>query len=456
MFNLHERIDNLLEEPRHQLSRGARFLRTQVELWRFCARRLHENNLGAMSAALSFRTIFALIPTLVLTFLVLKSMGIIEDGKRALREVLDTSGFAQVVAVETVNPEGEDETAATEPRVVTAADQIERLVDDVERQLTFARIGPIGALVMIWTAMTLLTTLESSLNRIFGAPRSRALTHRVIMFWSALTLGPVLIMAAVFAGGSAIHLAETLPGIGWLVKAVGWLTPAVVGVLVVAAGYKLIPNTHVRFRAAIGGAIVAVPAWMVARWAFAIYVERFVVEGNLYGVLGLLPLFLIWLNVSWSIFLFGAELAHTATSLRQLRRGENAENLILGPSDWLAVATAIARRFLAGEAPPGRADLVEETGLPPEAVQRMLDPLLEAGLITATASEPSGYLLPRPAEQIPLVAILDLADPRQPVGADASGAPLGGIRADLANRTLADLCDPPDRAASPATRLRLP
>ena len=484
----------MLTRPGHQLGRGARFVRTQIDLWRFCARRLQEHNLGAMSAALSFRTIFALIPTLVLAFLFIKSIGVVEDGKQALRKFLDTSGFAQVVAVEQngaaqpvevdaappseIQPPSSLETHAQSDsvvqnelqsgdvdaasgqaapdedknvRVVSAADQIETLVNNVEQQLTFERIGPIGALVLIWTAMTLLTTLEGCLNRVFGAPKSRSLARRVVMFWSALTLGPILIMAAVFAGNRAIAVAQSLPMIGWLPATVGWLTPAIVGILVVAVGYKLIPNTPVRFQAAIGGAMVAVPAWMIARWGFAIYVQEFVIKGNLYGVLGVLPLFLLWLNVSWSILLFGAELAHTATNLSQLRLGETAARTVLGPSDWLAVAVAIGRPFEQGKGPVTLVQLVRATELPAESIHRVLERMAKAELLTLTGDEEPGYLLKRPANQVKVLEIIDLADPRaipteaeDPAGVrQAVTAAQQAARDELAEQTLADLCRMP-------------
>lgn len=465
MIDIREQIEDLLTRPGHQLGRGARFLRLQIDLWRFCARRLQEHNLGAMSAALSFRTIFALIPMLVLAFLVIKSMGVVEDGKIALRKFLDTSGISQLQIKDpnAVNSDpnrfvADPNTAANlqansgaDPNstaLVSAADQIELLVNEVEQKLTFDVIGPIGALVMIWTAMTLLTTIESALNRIFGAPRSRSLARRVVMFWSALTLGPILIMAAVYASNKAITVAEQMPLLGWLPATVGWLMPGVVGILVVAAGYKLIPNTPVRFQAAIGGAMVAVPAWMVARWGFAIYVQEFVADGNVYGVLGLLPLFLLWVNVSWSIFLFGAELAHTATNLSQLRLGETASRTVLGPSDWLAVAVAIARPFENGKGPVSLNQMVQATELPAESIQRVLDRLSRAELVNLTAEEQPSYVLMKPAQQVSLLEIIDLADPRaipsqveDPTGVrqivtDAQET----ARKQLASQTLADLC----------------
>ncbi|HOW18514.1 MAG TPA: hypothetical protein PLC79_05715, partial [Phycisphaerae bacterium] len=93
------RIEQLLRVPGEELGRWARFVRFQARLWRLCAKRLWADNLTAMASALSFRTIFALVPALVLAFLVLKSLNVLEDGKKSLRKVLETSGFGQIALV---------------------------------------------------------------------------------------------------------------------------------------------------------------------------------------------------------------------------------------------------------------------------------------------------------------------------------------------------------------------
>jgi membrane protein len=161
----------------------------------------------------------------------------------------------------------------------------------------------------------------------------------------------------------------------------------------------------------------------------------------------LLPLFLLWLNISWSIFLFGAELAHTATSLSRLRLAESAERAVLGPSDWLAVALAIARPFAAGRGLVTFDQAVETTELPGDSVQRVLDRLVEAGLVFTTSDAEPRYGLSRPVSRIPVVEILDLADPRACADETttdgirtAIAATQERVRANLVTTTLADLC----------------
>ena len=419
-------IDALFSQPGQELGHWARFARYQVRLWRFCWRRLGEHNVAAMSAALSFRTIFAMIPVLLFAFLVLKSVGVVEDSKDSLRRFLDVSGFSQVVALENGraggdqagSPERSVPSESAKPEgvaggeVFSVADKIEEVFTAVEDKLTFRRLGPIGGALLIWTALTLLTTMEHSLNRVFGAPRGRSVARRVLLYWSVLTLGPVALAVAAYAGRAVTVAFQDVAGVGWLLVAMGQVGPVVVGVLVVAAIYKLLPNTRVRYRAAISGGVIAVPLWLLARWGFAIYVQRLVVKGNLYGVLGVLPLFLMWVNLSWLIFLFGAELAHTATNLRRMALLERAESAWLGPSDMLAVAVALARRFESGEGAVDVDDVADAVNLPGELVEKLLRRLESCGLICPVDGERDAYVPGQPVDAIAVADVLRAADPR--------------------------------------------
>jgi len=427
---LKSRVEEAFNKPTAELSRWIRFSRLQIELWTFCARRLRRNNLLAMSAALSFRTIFAMIPALILGFLMLRSVGIVEDPKQSLHKVLDDLGISQIAAYERTDDVNQDPDAApsldadsgdrlsltedTLPvtgKIYNVAEEIEKLISHAESKLTFERIGPIGALLMIWAAMGLLITLESSLNRIFEAPRSRAVSRRIVLYWATITLGPILIVAARHLFQRLVDASAGLPGIEWVAAALGSLATVLVGMFVIAMAYKLIPNTHVHFSAAFGGALIAVPLWLLAKWGFAIYVDRFVLQGNLYGVLGLFPLFMLWINISWTILLFGAQLAYTAANLGQLRTPESEADPAAGPAALLAVTVAVAQTYAAGTGPATVSDVSTATGLPTKLTHRILDRLTEADILCMTDGRSRDrYVLPKPSEQMRVVEVLDLAD----------------------------------------------
>lgn len=416
-----QQLEQALSHPRQEFGRFTRLVLSQIELWRFCARRLHANNVMAMSAALSFRAIFAMIPVMALSLLVMKAVGALEDSRQGLRSFLEASGFTQIITVQETQPAtspGQD--GATAGAVINVADRIEEVVDSVSGKLTFQRIGPVGGALLIWTALTLLTTVEQSLNRIFGARTERSTARRVLLYWSAMTLGPIVLAAAAYLGRQAMATVQGATGAAWLVVAIGWAGPIVVGVVVLALGYRLLPSTSVPFQAALAGAAVAVPMWLLAKWGFALYVRNLVTKDNLYGVLGLLPLFLMWLNLSWWIFLFGAQVAHTAANLSEMRMAERAGRLLLGPSDLLAAGLVIARHYLGGRGPVTLAEMVDTLRIPADSVQCLLERLDSGGLLIAVKSEEGdSYLLQRPPDRIAVLDLIKVGDPRASAAASA-------------------------------------
>jgi membrane protein len=460
---LKKRIQATLTTPAEELARWQRMVRFQIHLWRTCGRRLREHNAITMSAALSFRTIFALIPLLVLSLLAVKALGLAEVGEESIREfVIDQfAGIDQSVDAPTTMPTtAPAEDGAPNEQLINISRRIGEIVDSVNRKLTLGTVGPVGVAVLIWTALTLLMTVEHSLNDIFGAPHARSFWRTVILYWTVITLGPVLLSVASWAGGRLAVAFEEQPGLDLVLSAVGWAGPALLGIVILAAIYKLMPNTHVRYKSAIGGAVVAVPLWLVAKWGFGLYVRHLVIGGaNLYGSLGALPLFFFWLNLSWLIFLFGAELAHTATHLETLRLSARSEDTLLGPEDLVAAAVAIARSFQRGRGPVHGDELARRLNLPHDSVRRLMHRLISAGLVVSVGGQdeetPPAYALARPAERIQLAELLGLdgLDARgSSIGRAArpDGDALGRVRSSLEAVTLADLAagDPAEQAAA--------
>lgn len=358
---------------------------------------------------MSFRTIFAMFPALVLGVLVLQSVGALDDSKASLRRFLEASGLSQIVVSEQAMAQ-EGESADQERVVVNLADQIILIAEEVEEKLTVGRVGPIGVLVMIWTALTLATTAERSLNRIFGAHRSRSTGSRLVLYWSALTLGPLALIAAAVLGKKGAEFVSTAPIVSWLIPAISWVGPIIVGILVVAAMYKLLPNTHVQYRAAVGGAVISVPLWLLAKWGFAQYVSEFVSTGNLYGAIGVVPLFLLWLNVSWMVLLFGAEVAHTAANLDKFTLQEQTQGRELGPDDMLAGAILLGRRFVSGEGAMPVHEVGQALHLPVDLTNSLLARLEAAGIACLIAGEDEAerFILARPPDRIHVLDVVGL------------------------------------------------
>ena len=394
---------------RHAELRGWRgTLRRAIDVGRFCWRRMKFENAPAMSAALSFRTIFALIPALVLGAVLLKPFGLVAGTENYLRNFFATFGIEQIVVSEPLAPGATPNPDDPPYKVLMLSEQIAELVKMAETRMTLGTVGPVGVVLLIWTVMSLLTTTERSLNRIFGAQQVRPFGRRMFLYWSVVTLCPLLLITAVYLGRAAVGVLAGVPFGADAGGTVEWLVLVVIGVITLAIVYRLMPNTPVRLGPALVGAALAVPLFMLAKWGFGLYVSKLVVKGTLYGHLGLLPVFLVWVNLSWMVFLLGAVLTHTLASFSELRAAEEAEAFILSPSARVAAALAVARPYEAGRGPVSARELAATLRLPRMSVETLMEKLAALKIALRVETPAASWILARPAASIAMTELLEI------------------------------------------------
>ena len=158
---------------------------------------------------------------------------------------------------------------------------------------------------------------------------------------------------------------------------------------------------------------MAASLWALSRWGFGLYVGKALPYMKLYGAIGLIPLFLFWLYLTWLIVLFGMELAYTLQAMkgRHFERLERRSDVSVANPQWLVPMMAAIARGFAGGRPLSRQDLAEELQLRLESVAELADRLEKAGLIHQV--RPRGgadvaLTLALPPENIPLARLIDL------------------------------------------------
>lgn len=431
-MSFRQRIRDYAQQDRSRdATRLRRFAHYEVQVWYIVLRRLWRGPTLTMSSALSFRTIFAIVPLLVLALLMVRSIADV-NGEKVISNLLQQAGLSRIEIQREIERLEAATRAATQPttdaapdepalggddlemqrEMINLANRLEHLVNNVAQKLTLGKVGPFGALVFIWTALTLLITMEGSLNTIFETSNSRPWGTRILLYWAVVTLAPVLIVPAEYAGSLLAARAQELAGTGWLVASLAWLARLLAGALVLAAVYKWLPFTRVRFWNALRGAIVASVLWNIAKWGFGLYLTR-VVPGNVYGALGVLPLFLFWVNLSWMVFVFGATFVHTTDNLRNIHWAQQAQELYVTPSSLLATALSVARRWQTGHGPVRLEQIEADLDLPRPFICRMLDTLERAGVLCPVGPHQQppadAYALAKPAERIPVLNVMQLA-----------------------------------------------
>lgn len=441
--------------------RSARLARFMVQLCRFSLRRLKQLNASAMASALSFRTFFALIPMLVLSLMIMSALGIVENRKESLRNFLDTSGIGQIT-VTTIEDAGKENSGITvvsaNPENANAdssdkninkyqvADKIEEVVSDIQEKMTSNAVGAVGIVLMIWAAIALLVDMEKSLNRIFEARFHRSLGKRMMLYWSVVTLLPIIQSAAVFVGSKTQNFLVTNAIVGNFIAKLTVVFPIVGGIFIVSMIYWLMPNTKTKFSWALFGATVIVPIWFITKWLFGLYVTKLVGgKDNMYGNLGLLPLLLLWVNTSWLLFLYGAVIAHISANISVMESSDLAASISLGPLDILATTMAIAGPFARNEGPVGFKTLRNNLHLPDDCIKTLIDMLVERRIICPVDSEylPEQCWLPaRPLESINLLEVTGLSPENSVVLRDISDSRLKTELSnicDITKQSLADL-----------------
>jgi membrane protein len=440
LVRLQRYIEWLISHPVAELSRAQRFLRFAVDLARHGARELRANDAAQMAAGLTYRTIFGLVPLLMVSMLAFRLFGDMDAAARKLQSAAYAFFNYQV------DP--------ARPEAIAFKEALdERLLDIMKTVagLSFEAIGAVGALLLIWAALGLLISFENAANRIYRAPRGRGWLTRIGVYWTVLTLGPILLLVVLYAAEYWLGEAEALPVVGPLFALLGGFGSLGGSFLALALLYKLLPNTHVRWRPALAGAFVAALLWEASKWAFGLYVSRALPYLKLYGAIGLIPLFLFWLYLNWLIVLFGLEIAFTLQGMkgRVFERKDPRGALVSADPQWLLpVMAAIARGFAGGQ-PVGRQALAEELDLRLESVAELVARLEAEGLVNQVArrgTEDVGLSLTLPPDRIPLARISALASrftlgtrPREGPGWSALAAIHEAALAAAGGRTLADL-----------------
>jgi membrane protein len=247
--------------------------------WRFYEER------GLQTAgSLTYTTLLSIVPLLTVALAISTAFPVFDQ----------TIGALQLFLMENFLPDD---------GIDTIADQITSFTRNA------GRLTAIGLAFFIVAAVMLMMTIDVSLNRLFRVQRTRPLLQQVLMYWAVLTLGPVLI-------GGSLSMTSFAVGasLGWLkLGSVGDMVLGVLPFVFTCAAltllYGVVPYRAVRLRHALIGGIVAGIAFELAKRGFAVYLARFPTYTLIYGSLATVPIFLVWLYMSWVVVLAGATLS---------------------------------------------------------------------------------------------------------------------------------------------------
>ena len=394
-----ERLTRIMTQPLHELSRFQRTLRFLYDLGRHGARQLQHDRAPQMAGALAFRTLFALLPVLVLGTILIRAFAGFDQLEQKLAEMFTQFGlddFKVTGASDSAIAGGE-----------SISQWLLGLVDQVQH-INIAAIGWVGLLVVVYSAIGLMVTIEKSFNIIYRAPEGRSWWNRLYIYWAVLTLAPIALIGAMWLGNWLESFFSARGGWWSVFKAAPAVWNFLVLWMVTFFVYKLIPNTNVTYRPGLFGALLAAVLLEVGKRTLGAYFANAVTISQLYGSLGLIPVFMFWVYVMWLIVLFGLEVSASL----QMLRGRRLEELdghrtgLVDPTSVLLVMQVVARSFEASQATTAR-EIADEVSMSEQTVILMLDDLTTAGIVHRLDQD-GAISMARPPDQVSAEELLEI------------------------------------------------
>jgi membrane protein len=259
----------------------------------------------------------------------------------------------------------------------------------------------------------MMSSIEDRFNRIWRVAAPRKGSARLLLYWAALTLGPILVTAGI--GVSSWVYAQPLwrgvAGHGVAGFRLWLLAPFLITAGGLAVLYQVVPNRRVRWRDAIAGAFVAAVLFEFARKGFALYVRGVANYREVYGALAAIPIFLIWVYLSWVIVLLGAILAAALDAFEY----RHADELLPQGCEFVGLLR-VTQHFAEAQREGATVDeanlCARERFLTADLLQRYLDDLHRVGLIRRT--EGGGWAVVRDLGGVCAADLLDAGGYRLP------------------------------------------
>ncbi|QBC32195.1 MULTISPECIES: YihY family inner membrane protein [Pandoraea] len=262
------------------------------QLLRYALARAQDDRIPQVAASLTFTSILSIVPLFAVTFALFTAFPIFNTFRDALQ------GFL----IEHLMPE------SVNAQIFNYLNQF------ASKAKGLTAFGLIGLLV---TAVLTLMTIESAFNVIWRVRRPRPIAQRLLIYWSLLTLGPLLIGVSLsissYVFTQSMSLVSTLPPV--VTSLLSLIPPALTSVVFMLM-YLYMPNCKVDWRDALVGGVVAALAFDLTKRGFGMYIRQFPTYTAVYGAFAAVPIFLLWIYLSWLVALIGATITSVLPALR--------------------------------------------------------------------------------------------------------------------------------------------
>ncbi|MBS0625228.1 MAG: YihY family inner membrane protein [Verrucomicrobia bacterium] len=261
--------------------------------------------------------------------------------------------------------------------------QIIEFADQLLAQTKGGLIAGVGLVVLFWSVTALLNNMEIALNHIWGIHKMRPWRRILSDYFALMLIAPFFFLlsssATVFIANRLENLVHFMPIGNFFIH----LVPYALFWILFTFIFVFMPNTRVRFRSAFVGGLVTGTLYMIVQWGyifFQIGVSRY---GAVYGSFAALPLFLIWIQLSWFLVLFGAEVSYAHQTLETHEFGEIAEKMSYSLRRLLClwVSYLVVHKFVKSGGPLSQEILVKRHQIPHGVLNRIAQELIDCGIL---------------------------------------------------------------------------
>lgn len=273
------------------------------------------------------------------------------------------------------------------------------------------KMTAVGIVGLGLTAIMLLATIESALNRIFHVQAIRSVASRLLMFWALLTMGPLMIGASLSLSTYFFALTawfDVIPTVGFGASIGSWILPNIIMMAALTFIYIFVPNRNISWINGLIGAFVAVVLFATLKKLFGLFISNFPSYETIYGVLATIPIFMIWMFLTWAVVLLGAILT---AALEDKKSGFFQTDSFISPARLMSASLHVLRILREQQHKGGT---VHETELNKEigrrAFSEAIKVLAKAEYVVVT--EEGKWILARDLKE------LDLADLHRILGLD--------------------------------------
>ncbi len=250
------------------------------------ARRYRDDETSLAASSLAYTALLSLVPFMTVLITVFSAMPMFEDASQQLQDFIFENFVPTTGAV--------------------IQDYLTGFVDKA-RGLTVTM-----SLAVFVTSILMMHTMEKALNRIFDSKATVRFQRKLMMYWAVLTMGPLLVGGGIALSSLVFEYSAFASLKGLLVKALPIISAMVAFFLI----YFIVPNRKVKWRNALIGALFSAVCFELAKKGFALYVTSIPSYQKVYGTLATIPLFLIWMFLSWNIILLGGTITATLETSR--------------------------------------------------------------------------------------------------------------------------------------------